>query len=371
MSGWNVRRLFRPSHWTVWLSFCAGLTGRPAAADPQTSPIKSDEEVILFPTAAAWDPAARAWRAPLHLWIYEPERGDYLRERLLSDIRAALGDRLTPDEATILEARLRLFLRDNERGKSLRVQVGQQLHELPPTAPHGHAESELLLPGDPPTGTTGADLVATVAALDGRRFVGRVRLIPPTGLSVISDIDDTIKATSVRDRAELIRNTFVRTFQPVQGMADAYQRWAREGAEFHYVSNSPWQLYEPLAELIASAGFPAGSVHLRMLRLKDESLLKFLTTGTEAKTAQIESLLRRFPERRFVLVGDSGEHDPELYGDIARRLRSQVLRICIRDVSGEARESERYAAAFRDLPDGVWQVFHDPDELQPLLPAAR
>ena len=55
-------------------------------------------------------------------------------------------------------------------------------------------------------------------------------------------------------------------------MAALYQRWESQGAEFHYVTASPWQLYPTLIEFIGAEGFPRGSMHMRSVRLKDRTV---------------------------------------------------------------------------------------------------
>ena len=76
-------------------------------------------------------------------------------------------------------------------------------------------------------------------------------------------------------------------------------------------------------------------------------------------------LIGRFPNRRFVLVGDSGERDPEIYAALARKHPQQIIRVWIRDVTGEPAGAERYEKAFRDLPVESWQVFAAPEDLVP------
>ena len=82
------------------------------------------------------------------------------------------------------------------------------------------------------------------------------------------------------------------------------------------------------------------------------------------KPAVIEPLLKMFPQRTFVLVGDSGERDPEIYAALAREHPQQIRHIFIRDVTGETAEAERYKAAFHDLEPGLWKVFHEPAEIK-------
>jgi len=209
------------------------------------------------------------------------------------------------------------------------------------------------------------DFEAVLPPGDSRRFTGQVHLLEATGLSVISDIDDTIKITEVRDRRAMLRNTFLRDFQGVPGMAGFYQTLARfNGARFHYVSASPWQLYPLVAEFIQSSGFPEGTFALRAFRWKDESFFNLFTDPEAYKLAAIEPLLRQFPQRRFVLVGDSGERDPEVYAALARKFPEQIRRIYIRDVTGEPGTAARYQQCFSGIPGNRWQVFRAPGEIQ-------
>ena len=70
---------------------------------------------------------------------------------------------------------------------------------------------------------------------------------------------------------------------------------------------------------------------------------------------------------RFVLVGDSGEQDPEVYGGIARKHPGQVSAIFIRNVTGEKPESDRFRKAFEAIPQDRWRVFEQAAELEPIV----
>ena len=133
---------------------------------------------------------------------------------------------------------------------------------------------------------------------------GRIRLLSRTGVSIISDIDDTIKDSSVTNRRELLKNTFLNEFKAIQGMPEIYQRWHEAGADFHYVSSSPWQLYAPLQKMREDFGFPTGTMHLRNFRLRDQVLKKVMPMRRKGKAAEIKKLLKNLPHRKFILVGD-------------------------------------------------------------------
>ncbi|RMF44239.1 MAG: DUF2183 domain-containing protein, partial [Planctomycetota bacterium] len=198
---------------------------------------------------------------------------------------------------------------------------------------------------------------------------GDIFYAPPTGLSVISDIDDTIKFTEATNRKALLINTFLNPFVAVDGMAEVYRQWQHAGCSFHYVSSSPWQLYQPLAQLCMDHGFPAGSMHLRYFRVRDEMFKRFRPLRHNSKVAIMVHLLKRLPERKFVLVGDSGERDPEIYWFLARRFPQNVVAIAIRNVPGHPLEDKRLRK-LRELGSGLTlRVFDAPAELADLVPA--
>lgn len=332
------------------------------------STIKRDETVVFFPSIGGRAKGGEAWELEIHGWIYEPER----RALTLTLLRKVLGidEHLAGGEKAIFEDRARAFLVDNEKGKRLSVRLGGEQYGLSGSADNGHITARLSLPdGDVLRAEIRTDRVAKLpfqavtGKNDTRRFTGEIHLLEPTGVSVITDIDDTIKISEVTDKKALLRNTFTKAFEPVPGMAEVYRDWSsRLNAQFHYVSASPWQLYLPLAEFVRTRGFPEGTFHLKAFRVKDESFFDLFKSPEHYKQGVIEPLLKRFPKRRFVLVGDSGERDPEIYGALARRFPDQVTRVLIRDVTGEGTEAARYQKAFREVPRGRWVIFQKPDE---------
>jgi hypothetical protein len=347
----------------------------PDKAAATSSDIKTDEVVVFYPTAAHYDASNSQWIVPIHGVIYEPEQDSSKRAVVVASIRRAAGVETETLAAQRLDERVRLFLVDNERGKTISIRLGTDLYEVGTSGPDGHFQADLRIPAtrmeDLPSDQKSLDGFATFAAVtragDARSFAGRVQLVPPQGVSIISDIDDTIKHTQVRDRKAVLTNTFLQEFQPVTGMAELYRQWAQQGCVFHYVSGSPWQLYLPLDEFFRTQGLPAGSVHLKMFRLKDPSALDLLQSQMATKLRAIEPLLEAFPERRFVLIGDSGEQDPEIYTEVARTHRPQVVGVFIRNVTGEQLDGERCRALRPGLEGVRFHLFDQADELRPLM----
>ncbi len=354
--------------WIVLAGFLAiavyALFG--ARATPAHSTIAEDEALVFFRTTGWLDEQTGEWHLPIHGWIYEPEDSSARRaifERVLeSRFELTTSEESEPNFAR----RLNLLIADNERGKRIVISIAGRTEVLPPSEPNGHFSATLRLPeaelsafGD------GASLPFTAVTSDDeyREFGGEVRLVGPTGLSVISDIDDTVKISEVTDRRQLLEYTFLLDFVEAPGMADIYRRWASRGTSFHFVSSSPWQLYSPLTEFLDATGFPWATLNLKLVRFRDETLFDLFKEGTETKPPIIRSILDRYPERRFVLVGDSGEQDPEVYAELIRERPAQIRRVYIRNVTGEAPDNERFTRLFSDIAPERWRLFESPEAL--------
>jgi hypothetical protein len=343
------------------------------------SEIASDEVVVFYPTYARRTDDGENWLAEIHGSIFEPEEDSLRRAALIGLVRRSLRLERDLPETALLRERIRAFLVDNERDKTIYIQLGKLAYRVGVSDPNGHFSGSLSLKSDEvaqliapgPQTARRLTFTAVTPADDDREFRGEFELVEPKGISVISDVDDTIKVSEVTDHEALLRNTFLREFKSVDGMAAMYQRLAAEGAVFHYVSASPWQLYRPLSEYMTKDGFPAGSFHMKHFRLKDRSALQMLGSQQKYKPAVIEKILADFPERTFILVGDSGEQDPEIYGDLARKYPRQIARILIRDVQDLSSFDERFNKAFAEVPRERWKVTTTPDmELSWLLEGA-
>ncbi len=161
---------------------------------------------------------------------------------------------------------------------------------------------------------------------------------------VISDIDDTILQTDVTSRLKL--RTMVHTLlknagkrHAFSGVSDFYQALSLgpdgEGFNpFFYVSNSPWNLYDLLLDFLHLNHLPRGPVLLRDFGLPSEDTI---TSYKTHKADMVKKILDTYPDFPFILVGDSGEHDTDIYLEAARNNPGRILAIYIRDVQHERR----------------------------------
>jgi hypothetical protein len=347
------------------------------------SDLDQDEEAVFFSAYAARADDGH-WRATVRGWIYEIDAAPAIVSSICEQFAIAVpSDSDIPVEAAaLLTRRASPFLVDNERGQRVAIRVGDRTLYSDPSGKNGHfilpirfsepQVADLRRRGDIAGGWL--RYTAVVKPGDGRVPRGDIQFISPAGLSVISDIDDTIKISDVRDKKTLMINTFLKPFVPAPGMAELYRSWAKRGdVAFHYVSASPYQLYGPLRDFVEAERFPRGTFFLKPFRVKDSSLLDFLGRQDDFKLNTIQPILADFPHRKFILVGDSGEQDPEIYAELARRNPRQIEHIYIRNTTNEPSTAPRYADAFHHLDQTQWTIFEDPATLldEPSAPASR
>ncbi|SDX55275.1 App1 family protein [Hymenobacter psychrophilus] len=166
-------------------------------------------------------------------------------------------------------------------------------------------------------------------------------LIPPPDAEygIISDLDDTVIQTSATDLLRMARTVLLRNAHsrlPFAGVAEFYRqlqlgRNGRRNNPFFYVSSSPWNLYDLLDDFLALNGIPPGPLLLRDASLKRQTAAA--SSHHAHKLQEIENLLLTYPLLPFVLIGDSGQEDANIYREVVRRYPGRILAIYIRDVN--------------------------------------
>ena len=168
------------------------------------------------------------------------------------------------------------------------------------------------------------------------RAAGQIMIPPATAkFGVISDIDDTVIVSNVINKVKMLLTVALlneRTRMPFKGVASFY-RALQEGASgsennpIFYVSKSPWNLYTLLVEFFEIHGVPRGPLCLRDFGTNKPS------PEENHKMSRIESILNTYPGLPFILVGDSGEQDPEIYHDVVKAFPNRIRAIYIRSVN--------------------------------------
>jgi len=156
---------------------------------------------------------------------------------------------------------------------------------------------------------------------------------PP--VAVISDIDDTVLRTGVGSKVKMalkVLSTSAHDLKSFVGAPALYRQWGKRGYPVVFVSGSPVNLYPKLTRFLALRGFPTAP-----LLLKDFGGKFAMTEQVAYKLAHIKEVARLLPGYRFLLVGDSGEADPEVYRAVARRHKGRVVATMIQKVEGKQR----------------------------------
>ncbi len=347
------------------------------AGSKSVSSVGRKEHVVLFTTHSWYDSHSKTWNIPIHGWVYELEGRPIVRAMFSELLDRKYGLKKSIETEDNFSYRTRLLTADNEGGKRIVIKLLGRRYVLPKSEPNGHFKSLIAIKA----ADLGADAnleqggeVAYQLVLrpnDSRQIFGKSLLIQDKGLSIISDIDDTVKLSYVTDHKKLFESSFFKDFIPVEGMPELYRKWEKQGAKFHYVSSSPWQLYEPLKEFMRKHGFPEATFSLKMIRLKDQTFLNLFKSATKTKPQAIEAIIKHYPNRRVVLLGDSGEKDAQVYAQIASKHPEKIVKIYIRNVNGDPNLDTVYETIFDGLPRTLWQTFESPDEIKSKLPMSE
>lgn len=176
---------------------------------------------------------------------------------------------------------------------------------------------------------------------------GDVLIVPSVNtVGVISDLDDTILVSDVLHKKMLLKNTFLKNplqRKPVSGAAQYIRSIAARNpqpaaAPVIYLSASPRQIEGNIRDFLRVNDFPPGVLLTK--RVSNDKKSDPLTDQIAYKTAKIEDILARLPHVRFVLLGDDGESDPEIYKGIVERFPNRIENVMIRHVNPDPKRPQ-------------------------------
>ncbi|MGY2893076.1 App1 family protein [Deinococcus sp. UYEF24] len=199
-----------------------------------------------------------------------------------------------------------------------------------------------------------------------RTSYARVQIVDDSvcAYGLISDLDDTVIQSDVTSMGRMLFTVLTgnaRTRSPFPGVGSLYRALARHNVAdktggitdgvsvkrrgrnpVFYVSSSPWNFFDLLWQFLEYRRIPLGPLFLRNWGAD------LMSGHSTYKHAVIERIFAAYPRLRFVLVGDSGEHDPEIYAEVAHKFPGRVLGIYIRDVN-EGQGDERVLHLREDM----------------------
>ncbi len=284
----------------------------------------------------------------------------YLRVRVLEEpVIPPPAEAITDTSA--LKSNLRRFVALSFPGVKVDLSLAGR-SELAESGRHGYATAQLnvgeLSPGwhEYRVRTRPDDPTEEPTVVTGRVLAPD----PSVGVAVVSDLDDTVIKTGLGEGVVALRRTLfgqAETREPIPGMAALYQAVQagprRSGpACFYYLSTGPWNLYDMLTEFLELRGFPAGPLFLTDWGPQERYVTR---SGREHKRKSLRRLFDLYPETSFVLIGDSGQRDPDVYVEVARIRPTQVRAIVIIDAGEHVadRAEELRASAPELRSEGV------------------
>ena len=215
-------------------------------------------------------------------------------------------------------------------------------------------------------------------AIDPPPTVAAQLLVPPADaeFGIISDLDDTVIQTGATNVLRMARATLLgnaRTRSPFAGVAAFYAALQRgsTGTAFNpifYVSSSPWNLYDVIEQFLALQRIPQGPT---LLRDWGVSLERIPFGHAAHKVASIRHIFEMYPLMRFVLIGDSGQQDPEIYREVAREFPGRVAAAYIRNVTPGLQRAQSLATIAKEMEEAGSKLLVGADTIAVATDAAQ
>lgn len=199
--------------------------------------------------------------------------------------------------------------------------------------------------------------------------LGEIFVPYDSSYGIISDIDDTVlksySASFLRKIYELLsknpheRKLFDNTVEWYRALARSYPR-GTETNPFFYVSSSEWNLYDYLNTIFEIQGLPKGIFllnHIKSLK----NIFKTGKTGHHGKLTRIESLIKAFPDQKFILIGDNTQQDPFIYATITQKYPQNVKAIFIRNKTTKKEKEtqivlDQLSSSFNQIPSYLFET---------------
>ncbi|KAL8733453.1 MAG: hypothetical protein Q9166_002079 [cf. Caloplaca sp. 2 TL-2023] len=368
----------------------------PVGKDAQKSLGISDEQVDALPTSVLNVPGYgnwtdRGWNLRFHGNVYKQPNTTVDKLNDLSNIFLidTSAEKLPPDQAANarnLTASIFVLQQSNENvtfnlkpaptagasgeqggGGAVTPNGGYQQVRFPyPTTTEGDFDAFVQIESDGlADGNNTSDVQRLNVYAEGSNIGNATAyLVPTTGLTIISDIDDILRITKIYQPKEGLLNSFARPFVAWKNMPEIYANWSRSIPDFHfhYLTTTPEQVTRNYMDFIYKT-YPGGSFDTRPLNFSNVeatlSIRKFLLT----------KIMETYPKRKFILIADTSNSDVmKDYPQMAKDFPGQVHCIFLRNTSATD-EGNRFpydTSGFKDLDKNTYMFFKVPDDLRNL-----
>lgn len=246
-----------------------------------------------------------------------------------SDLPGAGGSAQAGSETANAVRGWRSFATAQVAGAPVEIHVGDLVHHVV-TDRGGYLD--VLVESSLPPGWHDVRLVTS----DGRSVVAPVHVIDPeVRFGLVSDIDDTVMVTRLPRLLVAAWNVLVRhegAREPVPGMANLYRELLDHDSRIPvvYLSTGAWNAAPAIGRFLRRHGFPAGPM---LLTDWGPTNAGWFRSGPRHKVTQLRRLMTELPDIQWVLVGDDGQHDPEIYAGAAQHFPEHVRAILLRQLT--------------------------------------
>jgi phosphatidate phosphatase APP1 len=243
---------------------------------------------------------------------------------------------------------------------------GTQDVTLPyPTTPEGDFDVfvPIQLAGLTPGNQTQSIQMLNTYATNATLGNATAYLVPPTGFTVVSDIDDILRVTQIYLPKNGLLNSFAYPYVPWLNMPDIYSNWSKSipNMHFHYLTTTPEQITRNYMDFIYYT-YPGGSFDTRPLNFSD------VNATLSIRKFMLDKIFQTFPQRKFILVADTSNADVMRdYPQMAIQYPGQVQCIFLRNTSATDKDYLPYdTSGFKNLSQSQYMFFITPNDLMNL-----
>lgn len=167
-------------------------------------------------------------------------------------------------------------------------------------------------------------------------------------LGVVSDIDDTLVRSDVSEKIKAVSRLLLNNAynsEPIPGTAALMRaledRDGKENGDVFYLSGSPLNYADRIYAYLDYQKYPMGPVNLKKWGFSenDDNPIQ----QSDYKLRKLRELFNFYPQKPFVLFGDSSEVDTEIYTQIAQEFPGRVRAIFINNTNGQDPTDPRFA----------------------------
>ncbi len=304
------------------------------------------------------------WRPPIQI---VPYFGYGTRERLILKGRVMVQRDLPPpgradNRWRNFRSMARRYLTDEVPGARVELHHGGEIFERR-TDQEGYFDFDCPLRTPLPGDTLWHEVKIHLRSPLGRHQIevqSTARIYTPPAAAefgIVSDIDDTVIHTGATNffrmaRVVMFGNAYTRlAFKGVAAFYQALQHHCREDLRnpIFYVTSSPWNIFDVICEVFRVHHIPHGPIFMKDYGFDADKFIK--SSHGFHKLASIRGLLELYPHLPFILIGDSGQHDPEIYRQIVREFPRRIHAIYIRDVTERSGRREAVEALGREVQE--------------------